>query len=61
MAFTDERDEALELLKTGEIEPLFEILGWDEPTHADLTYDNGSRACACGCAAAKPCLVTRIS
>ncbi|MFC2484989.1 MAG: class I SAM-dependent DNA methyltransferase [Rothia dentocariosa] len=42
MAFTDERDEALELLKTGEIEPLFEILGWDEPTHADLTYDNGS-------------------
>ena len=42
MAFTDERDEALELLKTGEIEPLFELLGWDEPTHADLTYDNGS-------------------
>lgn len=42
VAFTDERDEALELLKTGEIEPLFEILGWDEPTHADLTYDNGS-------------------
>ena len=42
MAFTDERDEALELLKTGEIEPLFELLGWDKPTHADLTYDNGS-------------------
>lgn len=42
MAFTDERDEALELLKTGEIEPLFELLGWDEPTPADLTYDNGS-------------------
>ena len=42
MAFTDERDEALELLKTGEIEPLFELLGWDEPTHADLTYGNGS-------------------
>lgn len=42
MAFTDERDEALELLKTGEIESLFELLGWDEPTHADLTYDNGS-------------------
>ena len=42
VAFTDERDEALELLKTGEIEPLFELLGWDEPTHADLTYDNGS-------------------
>lgn len=42
MAFTDERDEALELLKTGEIEPLFELLGWDGPTHADLTYDNGS-------------------
>lgn len=42
VAFTDERDEALELLKTGEIEPLFELLGWDGPTHADLTYDNGS-------------------
>ena len=42
MAFTDERDEALELLKTGEIEPLFELLGWNEPTHADLTYGNGS-------------------
>ena len=42
MAFTNERDEALELLKTGEIEPLFELLGWDEPTHADLMYDNGS-------------------
>ena len=42
MAFNDERAEALELLEAGEIEPLFELLGWDEPTHADLAYDNGS-------------------
>lgn len=42
MAFNDERAEALELLEAGEIEPLFELLGWDEPTHADFAYDNGS-------------------